>query len=106
MLPRRGKASLHYAVKLRGMICLSRGDLTEPVIEEYKVGPLPKPTSASLLANRKWKNPIPYGTRSVVAPVEFAELMKFLQKEMVALDPLLLDVVGYTYNNCTNHCLT
>ncbi len=84
-----------------------RGDLTQPVIEEYKVGPLPSITSLSKISSPSWKDNLAYNRRNVLAPPDLTALIDFVAQEMIQMNDVVYDVTGgYRYHNCSRHCLT
>ncbi len=82
-----------------------RGDMEPPVIEEYKVGPLPDVTSHSKIVTPAWKANIPYRLRNFYATLDSIALGQLLKKELGAAHDLLVEVTGYSYINCSDNCL-
>lgn len=84
-----------------------RGDLIEPIIEEYEVGPLPHPTSYMLIKRPYWRHPIPYNVRSPTADADTFAWHEFICRELTKVSKILETVTGYTYSaDCLHHCLT
>ncbi len=77
-----------------------------PLIEEYKVGPLPDVTSHSKIDSPAWKGNIPYRLRDFVAFIDFIALDEILKRELATAHDLLLQVTGHSYVSCTTNCLT
>ena len=78
------------------------------VIEEYKIGPLPNPTTHAKLRFPKWRSPIPYRTRTPSSEMEGPHIFTFLTKALVPVDDILQEFTGYTWNpaTCGKRCLT
>lgn len=87
-----------------------RGDLPKPIIEEYKVYPIPNPTKHELLINPKWKYPIPFTSRSPFTVPQLKMLEVFSAGELAKVNDILFEISGATYySNCTHRthrCLT
>ncbi len=76
-----------------------------PLIEEYKVGPLPEVTSHSKIETPAWKGNIPYRLRDFVVFIDLIALDQVLRKELAVAHDLLLEVTGYSYVDCSDNCL-
>ena len=87
-------------------VLIIRGDLTPPVLEEYVVGPLPKPTNYTLYVNPSYrKHPIPYNARPR-DNAEFSVVDKLMKKVTERMYHILEQSYGFTYHNCTTKCLS
>ena len=84
----------------------SRGDLTPPQMEEYKVSPIPNPTKHEIIKNPKWRDPIPYTARSIDILPQAEPMEAAVVREMTKINHILLEITeGFGYVNCSNKCL-
>ncbi|GFO50347.1 amine oxidase [Plakobranchus ocellatus] len=82
-------------------VIVFRGNTYPPKVEEYLVGPLPKPDYYRAVTSPNYRRvPIPFSSRPVDA-VERAELKTFLSFVTEELHQLFKESYGLTYNNCT-----
>ncbi|XP_041363613.1 putative amine oxidase [copper-containing] [Gigantopelta aegis] len=87
-------------------LIIFRGDKTPPIVEEYIVGPLPKPTYHKLLKSTARKNPVPYAHRPL-GGVELGELFGHLYSVIDReVGYLLKDSYDATFTHCGKKCLT
>ncbi|XP_055876865.1 putative amine oxidase [copper-containing] [Biomphalaria glabrata] len=82
-----------------------KGNQSAPVVEEYLVGPLPKPYNISLMASSSRKTSIPYTYR----PFSKFEIKAFYKaivpKIMGKIASLLKESYNATLSNCGKQCL-
>lgn len=85
-----------------------RGDLTDPAIEEYRVGPLPRPATYEPVTYPKWGYPIKYSLRPLMAPGDMLSWTQFICRELDKVETVLRNLTGgYVYSpNCTARCVT
>ena len=72
---------------LNVLCCNFRGD--REVIEEFKVGPLPEPTSHTIIKNPTYKDPIPYYMRSTMADHELRLWEAYMKQELTKMEDVL-----------------
>ncbi|XP_018419989.1 PREDICTED: membrane primary amine oxidase-like isoform X2 [Nanorana parkeri] len=71
------------------------GSHAEPVIKEYVVGPLPKPTSINDITAKKYKDKLPYYRRPVIGS-EYMQIRRYmLLKEFPKAKSFLKEVFGH-----------
>ncbi|CAL9698263.1 unnamed protein product [Knipowitschia caucasica] len=81
------------------------GNQTKPNITEYIVSPLPSPNSHQV-KTFKGNKPIRFESRPITK-VEYSHIDKILRKISTKIETLLKDLTGgFSYNNCTDRCLT
>ncbi|KAI8734851.1 amiloride-sensitive amine oxidase [copper-containing] [Biomphalaria glabrata] len=84
-------------------VTVYRGNTEPPRIDEFLVGPLPKPTYHRLVTSPAYRRvPVPFTSRPVDA-IERAQLKSFLYKVTEELHDLFRESYGLTYHNCTPH---
>ena len=85
-----------------------RGDLSPPVVQEYEVGPLPRPTHYAEMSGAPWRNPIPYTVRPYSTQLDGALWDDFICRQLTNVSTVLAEVTGgWTYSSdCQDHCLT
>ena len=66
-----------------------RGDLVQPQIDEFRVGPLPNPSSHVKILNKNYKDPIPYYMRSTMADHELRMWETYMRQELNKIDSFL-----------------
>ncbi|XP_069815378.1 diamine oxidase [copper-containing]-like [Dendropsophus ebraccatus] len=78
-------------------------DQLHPNVTEYLVGPLPHPY---------YYKPLGRGNRTIrfesrpTTGSEYEEIYLKLQEDMMKVDPILLEISGFSFSNCSNNCLT
>lgn len=112
LLPKKAVALKHLDEKADApqrwaKVVLFRGDLSLPEIQEYRVGPLPTPTSHQLLNyTGRRKNPVSFSVRPPTL-VEFLHLEKTIWVELFTkLGFIIYDSFGILVNDCKDKCLT
>ncbi|XP_076443586.1 putative amine oxidase [copper-containing] [Babylonia areolata] len=87
-------------------VMIFRGDKEPPVVEEYRVGPLSKPTYAELIVNSQRTNPVPFSFR----PVGGLEFLAIFYLLMPVVDQkvghILMESYGGKFTHCGDNCLT
>lgn len=82
-------------------VIVYRGNTEPPRVEEYVVGPLPKPKYYRGVTSPAYRRvPIPFSSRPVDA-VERRQLNEFLYHATEQLHQLFADSYGLRYHNCT-----
>ena len=82
-------------------VVLVRGDENPPRLEEYLVGPLPKPTYQRKVTNPSYTTSnIPYASKPVDS-IEYKILYVILERVSYHLYPLTYGSYGLSYHNCT-----
>ncbi|XP_035680218.1 amiloride-sensitive amine oxidase [copper-containing]-like [Branchiostoma floridae] len=89
----------------QALVTVYGGGRTQPVVEQYVVGPLPDPTRHETYAPPGRKNPIPWHARAPETK-EYALLIPMLTQATKETDRILKESFGYTYYNCSSRCLT
>eukprot|EP00058_Branchiostoma_floridae_P012213 XP_002597701.1 hypothetical protein BRAFLDRAFT_279777 [Branchiostoma floridae] len=89
----------------QALVTVHAGGKTPPVVEEYVVGPLPNPARHEPYSNPTRKSPIPWTSRAIDAK-EAPLIFPLIEDATAALHNILKESYGYTYHNCTKHCLT
>nr|QIQ54698.1 capsule gland specific secretory protein [Reishia bronni] len=91
--------------KREAYVMIFRGDKAEPVVEEYRVGPLDDPHYAELIVNSKRRNPVPFAVR----PVGSLELQALNLYLLPLVDRqvgfILQESYGARFSNCSRECL-
>lgn len=84
-------------------VIIFRGDLATRVVEEYEVGPLPKPT----YFKKTNTNTIPYFFKPMDGP-EYNRIFEIITEVTEILYPLLVESYNLAYHNCTQgvNCMT
>ncbi|XP_046342809.1 amiloride-sensitive amine oxidase [copper-containing]-like [Haliotis rufescens] len=91
----------HREPERAAKVVLYRGDMNPPRVEEYHVGPLPRPRYHRLVANPIYRRiPIPFTSRPVDL-VEYNHLYAMLSDISKTLYPVLMDSYRLSYHNCT-----
>ena len=76
------------------------------MIEELVVWPIPSPSNHDVIRNPKWRNPIPYTSRSPLNSKDMNFISDMMMKELTWIDHILVEASGYSYTNCTSpRCL-
>ncbi|KAH9487858.1 Amiloride-sensitive amine oxidase [copper-containing] [Bulinus truncatus] len=84
-------------------VTVYRGNTDPPRIEEYLVGPLPRPSYHRLVTSPAYRRvPIPFTSRPVDA-IERTQLKSFLHTVTLDLEDLFRESYGLKYHNCTSH---
>lgn len=82
-------------------VVIFRGDLSPPRVEEYHVGPIPRPTYSRLVTNPSYTTSrVPFTARPV-SDIEYKALYAYLDQIGEELYFLLRDSYGMAYHNCT-----
>lgn len=83
-------------------VVIFRGDLRPPRVEEYHVGPIPRPTYARLITNPSYTTSrVPFNARPV-SEIEYKVLYEHLEQASEDLYFLLRDSYDLAYHNCTS----
>ncbi|XP_075684899.1 diamine oxidase [copper-containing]-like [Rhinoderma darwinii] len=78
-------------------------DQPHPNVTEYLVGPIPHPY---------YYKPMVKGNRTIrfesrpTTDSEYEQIHLKLQEDMMKVNPILLETSGFSFSNCSNHCLT
>ena len=76
-------------------------------MQEYRVYPIPEPTNIEQIKNGKWRDPIPFTSRSPFTLSELDAIESILVQEFIPVHPIIQNVSGgYGYFNCSEKCLT
>ncbi|XP_064609557.1 putative amine oxidase [copper-containing] [Liolophura sinensis] len=112
LLPNKAETLKHLdgktdAPKRWAKVVLFRGDLSIPEVQEYKVGPLPTPTSHRLLNYTGRRiNPIPFNVRPPTL-VELLHLEKTIWVELFTkLGFIIYESFGILVTDCKDKCLS
>ncbi|KAL5004820.1 hypothetical protein ScPMuIL_018276 [Solemya velum] len=87
------------------LVVIIRGDKAEPIIEEYIVGPLPKPHYISIFPRKGRQSAVPLSYVPISGPIRVAIVHEMNMKVDQILRKLLLESYGATFTNCANKCL-
>ena len=79
------------------MYFICRPDKTKPVIEEFRVFPIPNPEHHEKILNEKWRHPIPYSARSPLNAPQMLEIYRRLAEETKKIDHILEATTGYIF---------
>jgi len=98
-------------VKAPACSCVSvschRADKSPAVVEEYEVGPLPRPAAYSLITRPQWRSPIPYVVRPYGRQFNSAPWQSFICGQLTRISDILDDVTGNRFSaDCGSRCLT
>nr|KAG5706516.1 hypothetical protein BaRGS_028687 [Batillaria attramentaria] len=86
-------------------VMVFRGDLSPPVVEEYRVGPLSKPNYIHLMNSGTHRNPVEFAVRPI-GNVEFISMFEsFVPVVDNEIREVLLESYGGTLTNCGDNCL-
>ncbi|CAH1269393.1 AOC1 [Branchiostoma lanceolatum] len=88
----------------QALVTVHAGGKTPPVVEEYVVGPLPNPARHAPYSNPARRSPIPWTSRAIDAK-EYALIFPIIENATAAVHDILKESYGYTYHNCSGHCL-
>ncbi|XP_078690190.1 diamine oxidase [copper-containing]-like [Branchiostoma floridae x Branchiostoma belcheri] len=88
----------------QALVTVYGGGRTQPVVEQYVVGPLPNPTRHTAHAPAGRKNPIPWHSRAPETK-EYTLLMPMITQATKETDRILKESFGYTFYNCSSRCL-
>ena len=84
-----------------------RGDLSAPELQEYRVYPIPNPTTFKQIKNGKMRDPIPFTSRSPFSLPGVIALESTIVQELIPVHDIIQDISGgYGYINCSERCLT
>ncbi|XP_069138612.1 putative amine oxidase [copper-containing] isoform X1 [Argopecten irradians] len=86
------------------MVTIFRGDRRPPVVEEYLVGPLPKPNHLKEVPGRR--KDIPFNLRPLNGPELVAEIVFIEETIHQTLYDLVLESFGGKFRDCGDKCLT
>ena len=75
-------------------------------MQEYRVYPIPDPTNLEQIKNPKWRDPIPFTSRSWVNAPQLAAMEALIVRELTPVHHIILDISGgFGYFNCSKKCL-
>lgn len=94
----------HAKPPRQARVVVQFGRQLQPNITEYIVGPLPFPNSYQVRTFRS-NRPIKFESRPI-SMAEYAHLDAVLKKITTKVHRLLEESTGFTFNNCTDRCLT
>ena len=82
--------------------------MSPPVVQEYEVGPLPRPTFYEPIRRSQWRDPIPYTARPYSTQMDGALWHEFICRQLTTVDSILREVTGgWSYSpDCRHRCLT
>lgn len=87
--------------KREAKVIVVRGNHVPPVVEEYRVSPLPKPKMATLYRDPSYRRyPIPYSSRPI-DNIDYKFIFPMIEKLTEELYTLLIESYGLCYHNCT-----
>ena len=71
-----------------------------PVIEEYKVGPLPVIEGYEMISGTADRKVIDYFKRNYLAPPDYTSFVSVALRELAKVSHILEEVIGYKMTDC------